>query len=130
MTVDEAIYRNITHLLEINGISERNCLISCGLNFNFFSNYRSKKTKHFRVCDIACIAELFDVSIDYLCQYKNSKEEFFVKKYKLRKRDEKVLLRSFRKLDGVSRISVAEIMNQELEHTKLREKQRKAEKKN
>ena len=102
-------------------------MISCGLNFNFLSNYRSKKTKHFKVCDIARIAELFDVSLDYLCQYKNSKEEFFVKKYKLRKRDEKILLRSFKRLDGVSRIGVAEIMNQELQNTKMREKQRKAE---
>lgn len=124
MTVDEAIYRNITHLLEKNGISERNCLICCDLNFNFFSNYRSKKTKHFRVCDIAKIAALFDVSIDYLCEYKNSKEEFFVKKYKLRKRDEKVLMRAFKRLDNESRIGVSEIMNTELKNTKAREKRK------
>lgn len=125
MTIDDAIYRNVMHLLEKNGITERNCIISCGLNFNFFSNYRSKKTKHFRVCDVEKLASLFDVSIEYLCQYKNSSDDFFKAKYKLKKRDARVLVAGFRKLDGESRIKLAEYMTGEIENTKAREKSKR-----
>ena len=129
MTVDEAIYRNIMHLLEKNGISERNCLLSCDLGFNFFTNYRSKKSKHFKVCDIAKIASLFEVSIDYLCDSKNSSDDFFKPKYKLRKRDEKVMMTAFKKLDRESRVYVADFINEEMKNTKAREKSRGGRKK-
>ena len=129
MTVDEAIYRNTMHLLEKNGISERNCALSCGLCVNFFSNYRNKKFRHFKVCDIAKIASLFEVSMDYLCDCKNSNDDFFKPKYKLRRRDEKVMMTAFRKLDRESRVYVAGFINEEMKNTKAREKSRGGRKK-
>ena len=129
MTVDEAIYRNVMHLLEKNGISERNCLLSCDLGFNFFTNYRNKKSRHFKVYDIAKIAALFEVSIDYLCDCKNSSDDFFKPKYKLRKRDEKVMMTAFKKLDRESRVYVANFINEEMKNTKAREKLRGGRKK-
>lgn len=124
MTVDEAIYRNIMHLLDKNGISERLCTTCCDLNPGFFINYRKSKTKHFKICDIASIASFFEVSVDYLCRYKNSSEDFFRPKHKLKPRDEKVLIAGIRRLDPEGRIRIADAIHAEIERSKERDKQR------
>ena len=125
MNVDSIIYQNLEHLLEKNGITERECVIDCGLNLNFFVNYRKKRTKHFKIHDLVKLAEFFDADIGYLCNFKNTRDEFFVPKYKLRQRDEKMLLAAFRRLDPVGRIVVADAINAEIENSKLRKKQGK-----
>lgn len=43
MNVDSVIYQNLEHLLTKNGITERQCVIACGLNLNYFVNYRKKE---------------------------------------------------------------------------------------
>lgn len=129
MTIDEVIYRNIIRLMEENGLTETLCAISCGLNPGFFTKYRSTKNRHFRVCDISKIAALFGVTLDYLCDFKNTSDFLFVKSYKVKERDAKVLMRAFRKLDGESRIKLSEHMLHEIELTKEREKIRKLQSK-
>ena len=125
MNVDSIIYRNLEHLLEKNGITERQCVISCGLNLNFFVNYRKKRTKHFKIHDLAKLADFFDVDIGYLCDFRNTRDEFFVPMYKLKQRDEKMLLAAFRRLDPVGRIVVADAISAEIENSKKRQKQEK-----
>ena len=124
MNIDSVIYQNLEHLLDKNGITERQCVISCGLNLNYFVNYRKKRTKHFKIHDLMVLADFFDVDINYLCDYKNSRDEFFVPKYKLKQRDEKMLLSAFRRLDPVGRILVADAINKEIENSKLRLKEK------
>lgn len=124
MNIDTIIYQNITHLLEKNGVTERQCTLHCRLNPNFFLNFRNGKTKHFRVCDIDSIAKLFEVDINYLCQYKNTRDDFFLPRNKLKTRDEKILLAAFRRLDPVGRIIVADAINEEIKNTKERHKQK------
>lgn len=130
MNVDSVIFQNLEHLLEKNGITERQCVISCGLNLNYFANYRKKRTKHFKIHDLMVLADFFDVDINYLCNYKNSRDEFFVPKYKLKQRDEKMLLAAFRRLDPVGRILVADAINAEIENSRkrLKEKQKTGKK--
>ena len=124
MNIDSVIYQNLEHLLDKNGITERQCVISCGLNLNYFVNYRKKRTKHFKIHDLMILADFFDVDINYLCDYKNSRDEFFVPKYKLKQRDEKMLLSAFRRLDPVGRILVADAINKEIENSKIRLKEK------
>ena len=126
MTTDEIVYLNLTHLIEKNGINENVCTTCCDLNLNFFTNYRKHRTKHFRICDLKKLAVFFDVSLDYLCQYKNTKDDFFRPVYKLKPRDEKIILNAFKKLDPVGRIHVSEAINKELIETKKREKEKLA----
>lgn len=124
MTTDEIVYLNLMHLIEKNGLNERICTGCCEVSPNFLVNYRKGRTKHFRIRDLIKFAEFFDVSLDYLCQYKNTKDEFFRPKYKMKSRDEHVLLYAFKKLDPVGRINVSEAINKELEETKIREKEK------
>jgi len=125
MNVDSIIYRNLEHMLEKNGITEKQCATDCGLNLNYFVNYRKKRTKHFKIHDLVKLADYFEVDISYLCDFKNTRDEFFVPNYKLRQRDEKMLLAAFKRLDPVGRILVADAINAELENSKLRRKQGK-----
>lgn len=125
MNIDQIVYENIEHLIEMNGITERICVLNCNLTPNFFSNYRNSRCKHFKMCDIYEISRFFDVSVDYLFKYKNTRDEFFVPKYKLKPNEEKILLRAFRRLDNVGRIKVAEAINAETENVRAREKERK-----
>lgn len=125
MNIDQIVYKNIEHLIESNGITERICALSCNLNPAFFSNFRKSGGKHFKICDLYEIARFFNVSVDYLCQYKNTRDEFFVPKYKLKPNEEKIMLRTFHRLDNVGRIKVAEAINAELDNVRAREKQRK-----
>ncbi len=127
-SIDEILYRNMQHLLEKYGISERHCTLNCRLNPNFFVNYRKGVTKHFRVCDIMEVARFFEVSIDYLCKYENSSDSFFMPKYKMKPRDEKVLLNGIKKLDPVGRIHIAEMLNDEIAKTRERVFAERAEK--
>ena len=130
MTTDEIVYLNLMHLIAKNGINERICTGCTELSPNFFLNYRKGRTKHFRVCDLIKLASFFEVSLDYLCQYKNTKDEFFRPNYKLKPRDEYVLLYAFKKLDPVGRINVSEAINAELSETKKREKEQIEKRKN
>lgn len=123
MTTDEIVYLNLIHLIEKNGLTERICTGCTDVSPNFFVNYRKGRTKHFRICDIIKFAAFFEVSLDYLCQYKNTKDEFFRPKYKLKPRDERVILYAFKKLDPVGRINVSDAINAELAETKKREKE-------
>lgn len=123
MTTDEIVYLNLMHLIEKNGLNERICTACCQVSPNFLVNYRKGRTKHFRICDLVKFASFFEVSLDYLCQYKNTKDEFFRPKYKMKPRDEYVLLHAFKKLDPVGRINVSEAINKELSETRLREKE-------
>ncbi|MBO5059615.1 MAG: hypothetical protein J6C82_01705 [Clostridia bacterium] len=127
-SIDETLYRNMQHLLEKYGISERNCTLSCCLNPNFFLNYRKGVTKHFRVCDIIEVARFFEVSIDYLCRYENTSESFFMPKYKLKPRDEKILMNAIRRLDPVGKINLANMLHEELGKTKERVLKERVEK--
>ena len=130
MTIDSIIYQNLEHLLEKNGISEKACATDCGLNLNYFVNYRKKRTKHFKIHDLFKLADYFEVDITYLFEYKNTRDEFFMPKYKLRQRDEKMLLAAFRRLDPVGRILVADAIHAEIENSKLRRKQELEKKRN
>ena len=123
MTTDEIVYLNLMHLIEKNGINERICTGCCEISPNYLVNYRKGRTKHFKIRDLVKLADFFDVSLDYLCQYKNTKDEFFRPKYKMKPRDEHVLLYAFKKLDPVGRIHVSEAINKELLETKKREKE-------
>ena len=105
MTTDEIVYLNLMHLIEKNGLNERICTGCCEISPNYLVNYRKGRTKHFKIRDLVKLAEFFDVSLDYLCQYKNTKDEFFRPKYKMKSRDEHVLLYAFKKLDPVGRIN-------------------------
>ena len=127
MNIDSIVYQNLEHLLEKNGITERQCATTCGLNLNYFVNYRKKRTKHFKIHDLMILADFFDVDMNYLCSFKNARDEFFVPKYKLKQRDEKMLLAAFRRLDPVGRIMVADAINAEIENSKLRAKQKQKE---
>lgn len=129
MTTDEIVYLNLMHLIEKNGINERVCTGCADVSPNYFVNYRKGRTKHFKIRDLVKLAVFFDVSLDYLCQYKNTKDEFFRPTYKLKKRDEKVLLYAFKKLDPVGRINVTDAINAELAATKMREKEKILQKK-
>jgi len=120
MNVDSIIYRNLEHLLEKNGITEKDCAIDCGLNLNYFVNYRKKRTKHFKIHDLVKLADYFEVDISYLCDFKNTRDEFFAPNYRLRQRDEKMLLAAFKRLDPVGRILVADAINAEIENSKRR----------
>lgn len=124
MTTDEIVYLNLMHLIEKNGLNERVCTGCCDISPNYFVNYRKGRTKHFKICDLIKLATFFDVSLDYLCQYKNTKDEFFRPTYKLKKRDEKIILYAFKKLDPVGRINVSDAINKELQETKKREKEK------
>ena len=124
MTTDEIVYLNLTHLIEKNGITENICTTCCDISSNFFTNYRKHRTKLFRICELKKLAVFFDVSLDYLCQYKNTKDDFFRPTYKLKPRDEKIILNAFKKLDPVGRINVADVINAELIETKKREKEK------
>lgn len=124
MTTDEIVYLNLMHLIEKNGLTERICTGCVEVSPNYFVNYRKGRTKHFKICDLVKLAAFFDVSLDYLCQYKNTKDEFFRPTYKLKKRDEKVLLYAFKKLDPVGRINVSDAINAELNEAKKREKEK------
>ena len=124
MTTDEIVYLNLMHLIEKNGLNERICTGCADVSPNYFVNYRKGRTKHFKIRDLIKLAEFFDVTLDYLCQYKNTKDEFFRPNYKLKVRDEKVLLHAFKKLDPVGRINVSDAINQELLETKKREKEK------
>lgn len=130
MTVDETVYLNLIHLIEKNGINERVCTGCAGVSPNYFANYRKGRTKHFRICDLVKLASFFEVSLDYLCQYKNTKDEFFRPNYKMKSRDEKVLLYAFKKLDPIGRINVSEAISAELTETKKREKENTLKKQN
>ncbi len=129
MTTDEIVYLNLVHLIEKNGINERVCTGCADVSPNYFLNYRKGRTKHFKIRDLVKLAAFFDVSLDYLCQYKNTKDEFFRPTYKLKKRDEKVLLYAFKKLDPVGRINVTDAINAELLAVKMREKEKIQQKK-
>lgn len=120
MNIDTIVYHNMQHLLEKHGISERLCTIACDLNPNFFVNFRKGRTKHFRICDLMAVAIFFEVSIDYLCSFKNTQDELFVPKYKLKPRDEKVIMHGIKQLDPVGRINIALALNAELEAKKER----------
>lgn len=120
MTIDSIVYRNLMHLIEKNGLTEHLCTSACRLNSNFFLNYRKGITKHFRLCDLFELAKFFDVSIDYLCRFENTADEFFLPKHKLKPRDEKVLMYNFKKLDPESRIKLADSISKELAETKSR----------
>ena len=96
MNVDSIIYRNLEHLLEKNGITEKQCATDCGLNLNYFVNYRKKRTKHFKIHDLVKLASYFEVDINYLCDFKNTRDDFFVPNYKLRRQDEKMMLATFK----------------------------------
>lgn len=124
MNVDSIIYRNLEHLLEKNGITEKQCATDCGLNLNYFVNYRKKRTKHFKVHDLVKLAEYFEVDISYLCSFKNTRDEFFTPSYKLRQRDEKMLLAAFKRLDPVGRIVVSDAISAEIENSKLRRREK------
>ena len=128
MTVDEIVYLNLIHIIEKNGLNERICTGCTGVGPNYFLNYRKGRTKHFRICDLVKLAAFFEVSLDYLCQYKNTKDEFFKPTYKLKPRDEYVLLHAFKKLDPVGRIHVSDAINAELQETLMREKEAKFKK--
>lgn len=123
--VDDIIYMNIIHLLEVHGISEHQCILACGLNSCYFSNIKKGITKHFRICDVVKIATFLEVTLDDLCQFKNTRDDFFIPHYKLLSRDEKVLTHAFKRLDPVGRINAAEFINEEFERTKQRARQRK-----
>ena len=123
MNLDSVIFQNIEHLINSNGITEHLCTINCNLPANFFSNFRSGKCKHFKMNDKYKIAVYFEVSLDYLCQYKNTRDEFFVPTHKLKPNDEKILLRAFRRLDECGRINVSKAINDELEMVRKREKE-------
>ena len=123
MTTDEIVYLNLMHLIEKNGLTERICTGCAEVSPNYFVNYRKGRTKHFKIRDLVKLADFFDVSLDYLCQYKNTKDEFFRPKYKMKPRDEHVLLYAFKKLDPVGRIHVSEAINKELLETKKRERE-------
>ena len=125
MTIDSIIFQNIEHLIETTGVTEHQCVLSCRLNSNFFTNYKKGKTKHFKICDIVEIARFFDVDISYLCDFGNARDDFFMPRYKLNKRDEKTLLAAFKRLDPVGRIMVADAINAEIENTKIRNKAKK-----
>lgn len=116
MTIDNIIYNNIKKLIEDYGFTERICIDACGLGSCFFTNYRSGGTKHFKVKDVAEIADFFNVSIDYLCGLGNTRDNFFVKKPDIPKDDVKRLTASFKKLDAEGRIAVAEAINTALEN--------------
>lgn len=128
MNIDGIVYQNMMHLIEKNGITEHLCTVACGLNPNFFVNYRKGRTKHFRICDLISIAAFFEVNIDYLCRFENTREEMFRPKYKLRPRDEKVLLYRFRQLDPEGRINAAVTIYEEYKRSRLRikDKQQKS----
>ena len=129
MNIDNIVYQNIMHLIEKNGITEHLCTVSCGLNPNYFVNYRKGRTKHFRICDLVSIAAFFGVTVDHLCRYKNIRDnDIFRPKYKLKPRDEKVLLYSFRQLDPEGRAKAAiEIYKEyELSKARIKEKQQKS----
>ena len=130
MTTDEIVYLNLMHLIEKNGINERICTGCTGVGPNYFLNYRKGRTKHFKIRDLVKLSAFFEVSLDYLCQYKNTKDEFFRPNYKLKPRDEYVLLYAFKKLDPVGRINVSEAINAELSETKKREKEQITQRKN
>lgn len=125
MNIDSIIYQNLEHLIEKNGLTEHQCAISCGLNLNYFVNYRKGRTKHFKIHDLIELANFFDVDLDYLCSFKNTRDDFFTPKYKLNQRDEKMLLSAFKRLDPVGRIVVADAISAEIENSKSRNKQRK-----
>ena len=125
MNIDSIIYKNLEHLLEKNGISEKDCATDCGLNLNYFVNYRKNRTKHFKIHDLVKLADYFEVDINYLCDYKNTRDKFFAPSYKLRQRDEKMLLAAFKKLDPVGRILVTDAINAEIENSKERRKLKK-----
>lgn len=125
MDIDKIIFQNLEHLIESNGITEHLCTLSCNLPPNFFSNFKSGKCKHFKMCDVYKLAVFFEVSPDYLCQYKNTRDEFFVPEYKMKPNDEKVLLRAFKRLDECGRINVAQAIHDEMNAVRKREKARK-----
>lgn len=125
MTVDSIVFRNLEHLLQKNGITEKQCTLCCGLNGNYFVNYRKKRTKHFKIHDLMKLAIFFDVDMNYLCSFSNTSEDFFMPKYTLKVRDEKKLLAGFKRLDPVGRIVIADEINKEIENSKAREKERR-----
>lgn len=129
MRIESIIYENLEHLIEINGITERMCILNCNLSQAFFSNYRNGINKHFKIHDIYELSRFFDVSMDYLCNFKNTRDEFFVPKYKMKPCEEKILLHAFRRLDYVGRIKVADAINAEMENVRAREKERRYKKK-
>jgi len=125
MNIDSVIFQNIEHLIETTGITEHQCVLACNLNSNFFTNYKKGKTKHFKIHDIVEIARFFEVDLAYLCDFANTRDDFFVSKHKLNKRDEKTLLVAFKRLDPVGRIVVADAINAEIENSKMRNKAKK-----
>ncbi len=129
MTIDSIVYQNMEHLIEKSGISERLCTTACNLGPNFFVNYRKGRTKHFRICDLIEIAAFFEVSLDYLCHYENTRDDMFLPKQKLKPRDEKVIMHGIRRLDPVGRINIAEHLNEEIKASRERIKQKQRQQK-
>lgn len=123
--VDSIVYRNMMRLLAENGYSESQVTSVLGLNPHFFSNYRNGKTKHFRICDLAVIAEYFEVSLDYLCEFKNTRDDFFIHKNKILRKNEKILMTGIKKLDAESKLVVTDTIASELKKSKARIRQQK-----
>ena len=132
MNVDMIIYQNIERLIEEYGLSERICIDRCGLSRNFFCSHRNGTSKHFKVCDIVNIAVFFDVTMDYLCDYKNTRKDFFIPKYTMKGYDEKRLIAAFKSLDPQGKFNVTEQVNKELEemHKRARQNKNKNKEKN
>lgn len=129
MNIDNIVYQNMEHLIEKSGLTERLCTTACNLNPNFFVNYRKGRTKHFRICDLVEIAAFFDVSLDYLCHFENTRDDMFLPRYKLKARDEKVIMYGIRRLDPVGRINIAEHLGEEIKASKERIKQNQKQQK-
>ncbi len=125
MNIDAIIYRNTEKLIEKYGLSERICIEHCELSQNFFSGHRNGTIKHVKVCDLANIARFFGVTMDYMCDIKNTRSNFFMPVYKMEGYDEKRLIAAFKKLDPQGKFNVTELINKEMEETHKRAKQNK-----
>ncbi len=120
MNIDNVIYNNIVKLIEENGLTEKICMERCELNKDFLTNYRRGRCQHFKACDVVKIARLFGVSPDYLCDFKNTRKDFFIAKSVMEKCDEKRLSESFGRLDLISKSNIADAIAEELENTRRR----------
>ncbi|MDD6736287.1 MAG: hypothetical protein PUE13_08285 [Clostridiales bacterium] len=125
MNVDTVIYNNVERLIEEYGLSESTCTAQCGLSANFFTNFRKGTTKHFKVCDVIELAVFFGVSLDYLCDYKNTRSDFFMPKQKMVPCDEKRLVAAFKKLDATGRSVICQALGEEIKNTRKRFRNRK-----
>lgn len=112
MNLNETLVKNITHYIDMYGMTESECLAQCHIHSNFMCNLKSGKLKKPSFEDIYKIAEFFKVSLDQMINYTPVDEEPQIKYHK--RREARVFYNKYRQLSPLSKQRVNDLIMKEL----------------